>query len=110
MISWMVIFNSFGAELKDLQIALESPAPTMERFKLVSGEWVLHNGFREREIKTKLFSCKTRLTACDKYKELARDFKPEVKTYLFKNQTLVIAGFAVSFSIGLSLGVFLLGR
>ena len=110
MIFWMITLNIFGTELNDLKIALSNPAPVDKRFKLISGNWILSNGFREREIKNKLFSCKTRLIACDKYKALAKDFKPEIKTYLLKNQSWTIAGMAISFSAGLAVGLILIKK
>lgn len=106
----MVTLSVSGAELSDLKSALDNPAPTDKRFKLISGDWILSNGFREREIKVKLYSCKARIIACDKYRALAKDFQPEVKTYLLKNQSWTIAGMAVSFSAGLAIGLILVTK
>lgn len=110
MIFSITTSNALSRDLIDLKNALLTPPPQDKRFKLVSGDWILSNGYREKEIKNKLFSCKERLIACDKYKEMALDVRPEVKTYLFKNPSWVVAGMAVTFTVGFSLGAILFSR
>ena len=90
--------------------ALSSPPPKDSRFKLIysyddNNAWILHNAFREKEIKNKLFACKQLKTENIELKKLALDVKPEVKNVLFENNAWVIGGFAISLSVGLVLGI-----
>lgn len=106
----LTINTSFGQSITILKNALDMEPPLDSRFKLIhsysnNNAWILHNAYREKEIKNKLFSCKTLRIKNAELKKLALDIKPEVKTYLFKNPTLIIGGFAIALSVGIALGV-----
>jgi hypothetical protein len=99
-----MVSNAFGASIEELKLALDGLPPTDGRYKLISGDWVLHNAFREKQIKDELFSCKEKVGECEIYKRMAFDVRPEVKTYLVENPSVMIGGMAATFSIGLIFG------
>lgn len=124
-----IVSNSIAASIDDLKHALDAAPPIDKRLKFVhdypdGNGWVLHNSFRERQIKSKLYGCKEEnklcivqreayeqyksacasfQVSCDKYRKMALDVKPEI--VLFDNPAWMIGGFAISLGVGFVLGV-----
>lgn len=126
---YSIASSTNASTINDLKDALDSRPPMDARYKLVydypdGNGWVLHNSFRERQIKTKLYACKEAdglcaiqqeaykqyknactsfQKSCDEYRKLALDIKPEV--VLFKNPKWIIGGVVLSLGIGVIAGI-----